>query len=185
MALAEAALDAVDEVVLVMPRSFPHKSYEGVGLAERIALVRQAVDARAGFSVAITEGGLFIDIARECRADYGDDCRFWFICGRDAAERIVGWDYGDGATIGEQLREFGLLVADRQGEYAPPAEHGSRIQRLAVPGDWDEVSATAIRDRIRSGADWASLVPEQIAGKVERLYGRSLTILESRSRETP
>jgi hypothetical protein len=41
------------------------------------------------------------------------------MCGRDAAERIVGWDYGDGPPIQDQLNEFRLLVASREGEYSP------------------------------------------------------------------
>ena len=106
VALAEAALGELDEVLLVMPREFPHKVYEGVGLGERIELVRRAVDGRTGLSVAISDGGLFVDIARECRDHYGYDCALWFLCGRDAAERIVNWDYGAEGRFAEQLEEF-------------------------------------------------------------------------------
>ena len=41
-----------------------------------------------GFEVEVSSGGLFIDIARECRARR-DDADIWLLCGRDAAERIV------------------------------------------------------------------------------------------------
>lgn len=172
LALAEAALTQaeLDEVVLVMPRQFPHKAYEGVGLADRIALVRDAVTGRPGFSVAISEGGLFVEIARDARDDYGYDAELWFLCGRDAAERIVNWDYGAEGRFAEQLTEFGLLVAERQGRYAPPAEYAGRIRPLPLPGDWNDVSATEIRARIADGRPWAHLVPEPIVAKVYSLY---------------
>jgi nicotinate-nucleotide adenylyltransferase len=172
LALVEAALAHVDEVLLVMPRQFPHKAYEGVSLPERIDLVRRAVEERPRHSVAITEGGLFIEIARECRLEYGADCELWFLCGRDAAERIAAWDYCDGQAFDEQLNEFGLLVADRQGRYQPAAGHANRIRPLDLAGDWNEVSATEIRDRIRNGRPWRHLVPDAITAHVERLYSK-------------
>ena len=132
LALAEAALAHVDHVLLVMPRELPHKRYEGVGLEQRLALVERAVNGR--HSIAISDGGLFIDIARECRDAYGSSCEPWFICGRDAAERIVNWDYGAGAGIADQLREYGLLVADRHGRYEPPPQLLHRVRRLESGG---------------------------------------------------
>src|SRR5687768_3337660 len=94
LALAEAALKAADEVVWVLPRQFPHKEYRGVTLEQRAELLAALAGSEARFSAAITDGGLFIDIARECRAAYGADVDIWVVCGRDAAERIVNWDYG-------------------------------------------------------------------------------------------
>ncbi|MBM3795651.1 MAG: hypothetical protein FJW31_16710 [Acidobacteria bacterium] len=173
IALAEAALETagLDEVLLVMPRQFPHKAYAGVGLEDRIGLVRDAVAGREGFSVAVSNGGLFVEIARDARGDYGYDAELWFLCGRDAAERIVGWDYGAEGRFAEQLNEFGLLVAERQGRYLPPDEFTVRIRPLPVPGDWNDVSATEIRARITGGRPWAHLVPEPIVAKVSSLYG--------------
>ena len=172
LALADAALAELDEVLLAMPREFPHKAYEGVGLEDRIELVRRSVAGRARLSVAITEGGLFVDIARECRPHYGHACDLWFLCGRDAAERIVNWDYGAEGRFAEQLNEFGLLVAERQGRYEPPEEYRGRIRPLELGADWNEVSATEIRERIRAGGDWAALVPAPIVEEVRRLYLR-------------
>ncbi len=177
VALAEAALDELDEVLLVMPRQLPHKSYEGVGLEDRMAMVRRSVETLDRFSVAISDGGLFIEIARECRPHYGNDCDLWFLCGRDAAERIVTWDYGAEGRFAEQLNEFGLLVAERQGCYALPEEYRERIRPLRLRGDWNEVSATEIRQRIQAGHDWTHLVPEAIAEDVRRLYCANPTLI--------
>jgi nicotinate (nicotinamide) nucleotide adenylyltransferase len=168
-ALAKAALSAVDEVVFAMPRRFPHKAYEWVGLEDRIELVRRVADQAAGLSVAVTEGGLFVEMAREARAHYGD-AELWFICGADAAERIVGWNYGHGCGIQSQLGEFGLLVAERQTRYAPPEELADRIRHLEMGQDWSELSSTEIRRRIVEGMNWEHLVPEGIAEHVARVY---------------
>lgn len=168
LALARAALAQVDEVVFVLPRVFPHKAYEGPGFAERLRMLELALQDELRCSIAASERGLFIDIARECREVYGPGPELYFLCGRDAAERVVHWDYGGGAPIAEQLREFQLLVAQREGEYEPPPELRDRIHPLAMEADW--VSATEVRKRIGSGQPWEHLVPEAIVPLARRAY---------------
>lgn len=170
LGLARAALSMVDEVVFVLPRAFPHKQYEGVGLAERLRLVEAATADEPRFSVAVSEGGLFIEIARECRQAYGPEPELWFLCGRDAAERFLHWDYGRPDAVEVMLREFGLLVADRGGRFEPPPVLASRIRRLPLPADYSEISATEVRNRVRAGRPWEHLVPESIAEQVRRIY---------------
>src|SRR5438270_8661990 len=70
LALARAALRHVDEVVFVLPRVFPHKTYSGASFAERVEMLRVAVAREEVFSIAAADGGLFAEIARECRAAY-------------------------------------------------------------------------------------------------------------------
>lgn len=171
VALGEAALAHVDLVLFTMPRRFPHKEYEAVGLEDRLALVIAATRAEPRFAVAISEGGLFIEMAREVRALFPSSDTPWLICGRDAAERIVGWEYGEGDSIDAQLCQYGLLVAARQGSYRPPKRLGERVKELAMPPDWDTVSATEVRLRIARGGNWRELVPEEVLSEVERLYG--------------
>ncbi len=170
LALARAALGSVDEVVFVLPRAFPHKQYEGVGLAERLRLVEAATAGEPRFSVAVSDGGLFLEIARECRAAYGSAVELWFLCGRDAAERFLQWDYGRPGAIQEMLNEFGLLVADRGGRYEPPPELAGRVRHLRLPTDYSDVSATEVRHRIRAGLPWEHLVPESAVDLVRRAY---------------
>lgn len=171
LALARAALTVVDEVILVMPRRFPHKGYEQVNLEQRIQLLRRAAASAEGrFSVAITEGGLFLEIAREARQAYPESV-FFFLCGRDAAERIVGWNYSGESPIEEQLSEFSLLVADRQGRYQAPVHLQDRVVRLELDNVFDAISATEVRRRIAEGRSWRHLVPDAIAEEIARLYG--------------
>ena len=69
----------------------------------------------------MAEGGLFVEIAREARVHY-PGAEIYLVCGRDAAERILTWDYGDPEFAEKMLHEFGLLVAPRSGEYVPPEQ---------------------------------------------------------------
>lgn len=171
LALAEAALAEVDEVLLVLPRSFPHKNYDGASFGQRSRMLRAAVERQPRLAAAISEGGLFIDIARECRTVYGPDVQLAFVCGRDAAERVVGWDYGNANAIKQMLEAFQLLVACRQGVYEPPMHLRRHIRHLALPAGWDAVSASDVRRRMREGAPWQHLVPEAILPVLNEMPG--------------
>lgn len=169
VALAEQALTHVDQVLLVLPRVFPHKDYGGASLDQRVELLRALAFGRPSLGVAVSDGGLFIEMAGEARLHFPDS-RLFFLCGRDAAERIISWDYDDPSTVERMLRQFSLLVAPRRGMYQPPAHLRQFVQVLGVCGD-DECSSTLVRETIRSGGDWQSLVPEEICETVERIYG--------------
>src|SRR5882724_12712763 len=103
VALADAAIKQVDEVIWVVPRVYPHKEFHGAALEDRVAMLKLA----GGNRIETTAGGLFIEIARELRQE---DTELSFVCGRDAAERIIHWDYGDPSAIDRMLEEFSLLV---------------------------------------------------------------------------
>lgn len=166
LALVDAARARVDEVVCVVPRAYPHKEFHGASLEDRLQMLRRASDR---YRVHVTEGGLFIDIARELRqAD--PDAELLFICGRDAAERIVNWDYGEHGAIERLMEEFQLLVASRQGAYHPPAHLNGRVRALDLDRDVDEISSTEVRRRIAAGEPWDHLVPETVADLVREIY---------------
>jgi nicotinic acid mononucleotide adenylyltransferase len=170
LALGEAALGHADEVLFVLPRAFPHKQYEKVGFTGRLRLLEEALAPYPRFSLAVSTGGLFIDIARESRQHYPRPTELLFLCGRDAAERIVNWDYGDPEAFRRQCKEYHLLVARRGNEYTPPPGFAACIHQLSLPADWDEVSATTVRERLATGEQWQHLVPPQIVPLVEKLY---------------
>jgi nicotinate-nucleotide adenylyltransferase len=170
LALARAGLAVTDEVLFVLPRVFPHKTYEAVGFTERLRMLEAALAGEPRFSIATTEGGLFVEIARECRTAYGVKTQLKFLCGRDAAQRIVNWDYGKPGTFKRMLREFELLVADRKGTYEPPPDMQDRVHRLPIACDYDDISASDVRGRIARGEAWEHLHPEAIVPLVRELY---------------
>ena len=168
LAMADAALTIADEVLFALPRAFPHKEYTGSEFETRLEWLRTALAGYPRFSLAVTEGGLFIEIAREARAAYGTSTELFLLCGRDAAERIVGWDYGEGDGIQKQLETFELLVASRGGVYEAPAHIRDRVRSIALPPELDEVSSSELRRRIRAGEPWRDLAPESIVHLIER-----------------
>lgn len=173
LALVDAALASrvAEEVLLVLPERFPHKEYGAVGVAQRVEMLEAVAASRPAVSVAISEGGLFLEIARECRQCYPPSTRLRFLCGRDAAERIAGWEYGDHAPpIERQLEEYELLVAPRRGVYIPPAHLAAKIHTLRIGEEYDEFSSTEVRERIAGGRAWESLVPAELVARIRELY---------------
>jgi nicotinic acid mononucleotide adenylyltransferase len=160
----------MDQVVLVLPRNFPHKDYADADFAQRAHMLRVSASSRPHLSAATSEGGLFHEIAQECRAAYGPDAQLALVCGRDAADRFVTWDYGDPHAIDRMLEVFQLLVASRPGPYEPPAHLQHRIRTLAMPDGLGAISASDVRHRIRAGLAWEHLVPPAIVPMVREIY---------------
>jgi nicotinic acid mononucleotide adenylyltransferase len=158
-AMAHAALAVAEEVVWVLARAMPHKEMEGASFETRVRWMVWMASRHERFSAALSEGGLFVEMAREARAATGAG-RVLVVCGRDAAERIVTWDYGTGEPIERQMEDFELLVAPRGGWYEPPERLAAGVHRLDLPAEFEEVSSTEVRRRMAAGEDWAELVPE-------------------------
>jgi len=164
----------------VLPQSFPHdKEYTGATLTQRAGLL-EAADGEA--SIATSQGGLYIEIAREFRAHFGPDTLISLLCGRDAAERILTWDYGRKGVVDELLTEFELLVAPRGGDFLAPGQWRHRIHPLEVSADMNEISSTELRRRIVEGEAWEHLVPEAIRDRVREIYSCSVVSRNARSR---
>lgn len=168
LALAGAARDHVDEILYVVPRVFPHKEHFGATVEQRVEMLA-SLELTIPSSIAVTGQGLFVDIARECRDEFGNT-RLFFLCGRDAAERILTWDYGRPGVVEEMLNEFELLVASRGGDFRPPPEFLHRIHALDIPSGNDQISSTEVRDRIARGEAWEHLVPQGIIQRVREIY---------------
>jgi nicotinate-nucleotide adenylyltransferase len=170
LALARAALSQVGEVVFVLPKIFPHKPYHGAPFAQRVEMLHAALANEPAFSIASADSGLFVEIAAECREAYGEDVRLTFLCGRDAAERVLNWDYGGPEALNKMLRQFDLLVAARRGEFEIVANARHSVKILALDGEFDHVSSTEVRRRIAQGLAWEHLAPEGARELVRRVY---------------
>lgn len=171
LALARAGLQAAGEVLLVLPRTFPHKDLAGPALDQRLAWLLRVAESDPRFSVALSDGGLFIEMAREAkrlRPEAGD---IFLLCGSDAAERIIAWPYPAETGIEAQLREYRLLVAARDGRFAAPPRLAHAVTTLLLEEDCSLISSSEVRRRAEAGEDWAALVPASIAEEVGRVYG--------------
>jgi nicotinic acid mononucleotide adenylyltransferase len=170
LALAEAALDFSDEVLLVLPRVFPHKEFDQAGFGLRLDWLRRIASNRAGLGVGVAEGGLFLEMARALRAADTQVEQVYIVCGRDAAERFLDWPYDREPDASEQLREFSLLVAPRGEPFVPSAPLRGSIHMLKLDPKLSGISSTEIRRRIRDGEPWKHLVPDEIASEVRGIY---------------
>ncbi len=164
LALADAAAKILDEVVFVVPRAHPHKEFHGAALEDRIEMLKLAGSRHR---VETAPGGLFIEIARALRQP---DAEIFFICGKDAAERVVDWDYGEAGAIEKILEEFSLLVAERGALYEPPAHLRHRVHHLKLDDNFSDVSSTEVRRRIASAEPWEYLVPPGITARIREIY---------------
>jgi nicotinate (nicotinamide) nucleotide adenylyltransferase len=170
VAIAHAALRRVDEVIWILPRAFPHKDFDGPGPEARLNMLRAVTESETRYSTAVTEGGLYLEMAEEARTVLGPEPEIELLCGRDAAERIAAWDYGEPGVFERMIARFPLLVAGRAGEYLPSAQHAERIVPLALEASFDEISSTEVRRRIQNGEPWRHLVPDSIADTIAALY---------------
>jgi nicotinic acid mononucleotide adenylyltransferase len=168
--IAQMTLREVDEVVWILPRALPHKKFDGAAFEARCGMLKALVREHTHFSAAVSDSGLYVDIAREARDHFRSKTKIVIVLGRDAAERIAGWDYGTPGVFDDLVRRHRLLVAARNGEYQPDRRHGGRISRLAMDAAWDEVSSSEVRRRIALGEDWQHLVHPAISGHIEHLY---------------
>ena len=169
VALANAALEVVDEVLLAIPRAFPHKQFDGATLDQRIAMICEIARSASRLSAGVADGGLFVDIAREAQRLYPGTDEIHLLCGRDAAERILTWDYGEPGFAERMLEEFRLLVAPREGPYEAP-ESLRRVVRSLPVGGYDDCSSTRLREALASGGDWQRLAPPEIAHIIREIY---------------
>ena len=173
IALAEASIQQhhLDQIIFLLPEVFPHKEYTGASFQQRLALLQAALSGKRQCAIASSDRGLFVEIAKAVRDKYGPGVEIHLICGRDAAERIVNWDYGDGPDFARQLEQFQMLVGSRGEGYGVPAGLEGRIHRVEMPPELGEVSATEVRLAIRQDDAWEHLVPAAVA---EEIVGRVL-----------
>ena len=166
--MALVALDHADEVVLTLAARMPHKEMEPGEIERRLEWMRLLAEVDERISVALTGGGLFVDMARAAKAAAGVE-RVSIVCGRDAAERAMGWDYGDGAGFAEQLSEFTMLVAPRMGWLEVTETLAGRIVQIDLEEEFQQLSSTEARHRIAEGARWEDLIPARIAERLRAL----------------
>lgn len=159
-------------MIWILPRTFPHKGFEHASFESRRAMLERIAQEDHRFSAAVSEGGLYAEIAREARDFLGPEPDIALVLGRDAAERIAGWDYGVPGYFDDFLREYKLLVAARSGEYVPSPLHADRISTLTMSASWDDVSSTELRRRIDAGEEWHDLAPPSLTLMIEQLYRR-------------
>ncbi|MBW1981361.1 MAG: nicotinate-nicotinamide nucleotide adenylyltransferase [Deltaproteobacteria bacterium] len=170
LVLSESARDQakLHEVLLVLSKTPPHKVIFGASLPQRLEMMRLAVEEYPFISIGLCSHGLFLDICSALKQVYPAGTEFFFITGRDAAERILSWPYHDPAAALEQMfSSFQLLVFPRQGPLVLPQEQllqrcAERIHQLRTPAAISHISSSLVRQYVREGKPFRHLVPEKV-----------------------
>lgn len=180
IALAEQAQQSfeLDEVLFVLPEQLPHRQPEEASFDDRAAMLRAALASHPHFSLGISSHGLFLDIARALQPHYPRDLRLLFLSGADAAERILRWQYPDReAALREMFDRFALVIARRAGELRwredpQLAPFAARLHALEMPPEYQDVSASRVREACRQGESLEGLVPPVVVAYIrgKKLY---------------
>lgn len=194
LAIARCARDALRSDVHLMPAADPpHRPPPGASAADRVAMLRLALEGEHGLCLDLRELGRdgpswTIATLRALREDIGAAQPVALLLGADSFASLPGWK--DWQAL------FGLahfVVASREGTPLeaglPPALAAALQDRLAhsaaalaqAPGGkvlflrqpLHPQAASDIRARIAGGRPWAALLPPGVAAYIRRhgLYG--------------
>lgn len=168
--VAQAVMEALglSQVRFVVAREQPFKhGRHAASAAQRAAMVELAIAGDPRFALERVElerpgPSYTIDTLRTLRARE-PEAEFALLVGADAASELPTWR--EGADIPCLAR---VVAFSRAGAPAPAGTHVWRT--VAVPAI--DISATAVRDRVRTGRSVRYWVPEAVAGYIaaERLY---------------
>jgi nicotinate-nucleotide adenylyltransferase len=161
----------LDRVLLMPVSAPPHKRAPGdPGAEERLELCRLAAEGEPGVEASdleVLRGGASytVDTLRSLHEAHPGD-ELTFIVGGDMARSLPAW-----REPAEILRLARLAVAEREGagradiEAAlAPIAAGDRIRYFDMPRI--DVSSSAVRARVASGAPLRHLVPDTVLGRI-------------------
>lgn len=174
MAARESAAAFALERVLFVPTGEPWQKDDYSAPEDRFMMVVLATSADPLLAVSRIEldrsGPTYtVDTLEALRAFYGEDVRFFFILGADAALNLGTW-----VGLDRLAALTDIVAVTRPGSDLAGLERGDgwpEVHRLDVEGL--DVSSTALRERLRRGEDVGSLVPSPVAAYIEArgLYG--------------
>jgi nicotinic acid mononucleotide adenylyltransferase len=137
-------------------------------------MMQLAVADRPYATVGLSSHGLFLDIYEALRRVYPPETEVFFLTGRDAAERILTWDYDDApAALQQMFTSFQLIVCDRAGTFQLPNDpllgpYRQRIHRCPLSDNLDHISSTAVRQRLQQGHAIDAFVPAAVAAYIQQ-----------------
>ncbi|MBI5865164.1 MAG: nicotinate (nicotinamide) nucleotide adenylyltransferase, partial [Planctomycetes bacterium] len=166
----------VDRIVLIPCANPPHKRGDDLApAAHRVRMCELAVGGDPRYSVDDWETrqpgpNYTLLTIRHFRGQIGSDLPLYWLIGMDSLRDLPTWYY-----IGELAAECTLVTAGRPGTPLPDlaplrklvaAAEVARIEAHILETPLFDISATDIRERIRRGAPFASLVPDAVAAYV-------------------
>ncbi len=174
LAAALAARDALhlDEVLLVVANDPWKKSLREIApAADRLALVEAAVEGEyrlVACDAEIVRGGTSytVDTLDQLSRSM-PGARLFLIVGTDILNEMESWERS------ERLSELAKVAVITRAGSSPPAGAIARWRAEVVWAETPDVSSTAIREKLRSGAAAEGLVPPPVSALIASrgLYG--------------
>jgi len=161
----------LNKVIFVPAGTPPHKTVEGgVSVADRLNMVRLALEGEDGFEVStyeIDKGGVSysIDTIKHFKEKYGADTELFFLTGSDSTESLSSWK-----DIDEILDLVTFVIGARPG-WEPGDAYKGRVRHIVIPRV--DVSSSMVRERIKSREPIDHLVPVSVVKYIRNrgLYG--------------
>ena len=187
LALAREARQQLElECVILMPAGAPWQRQAEASAQDRLAMVHLAAATEPGLAVDDREirraGPTYtIDTVRELRAEWGDERPLWVILGADAFLHLHTWHRWQELLAQTHLAVFCRPGAPLEAERIPPPLRPAYEARRCTPAAEKgaagsiafcrmpmlDVSATGIREAIRSGRSAADLLPRPVLDYIE------------------
>ena len=177
---------ALDKVLMVPAHVPPHRGAPGVGAADRLAMLKAGIGDTACLAAdgreLQREGPSYsVDTLAQLRDELGESARLVMAVGHDAFLKLAEWhaperlfDHahvvvierpGHAAELPDALKALldGREAVDSDSLFARPA---GGVLRLALPSRM-AISATDVRQRLRSGRSIRYLVPEKVESFIQ------------------
>ena len=180
--IAEVACESfnLEKVIFVPAKVPPHKQHEVIDSRHRYAMTAAAVSDNPNFEISDVEmrregPSYTVDTIQHFKVLYGPNIEFYFIAGTDTIRALPTWKF-----IEELLDEVHFIGATRpDGSSAidetlailgPKARE--KIHLMEVPEM--KLSATYLRERLRSGKTVRYMLPKCVVEYIEEhhIYGK-------------
>lgn len=180
--IAELACESfnLEKVIFVPARIPPHKQHDVIDSHHRYAMTAAAVSDNPNFEISDVEmrregPSYTVDTIQHFKVIYGKNVEFYFIAGTDTIRALPTWKF-----IEELLDEVHFIGATRpDGSSAidetlailgPKARE--KIHLMEVPEM--KLSATYLRERLRSGKTVRYMLPKCVVEYIEEnhIYGK-------------
>ena len=177
----------LDEILALAGAANADKSAYECSLEDRLRMLALTFENERRVSIGVSSHAFFVDMIDALDRAYPRQTDLHFVVGFDTFERVV--DREDRYTQ-KYHRKFGdrvealryllvrsrLIVAGRRGAGAPDIralveddlpELAGRVSYLDTPADIGEMSATQVRDRVRTGLEIDGLVPPAVESYIK------------------
>ncbi len=175
--LARAAREALqaDAVLLIPARVSPLKTDPGTSAADRLQMLRLATQGETHFQIDDRElrrtgKSYTFDTLRELQTQ-NPTARYTLLLGQDQLATFHSWHHvqqilamAQVALLGRPGTSLDAGLAAVEAKLGPPT--AQRLRAALLPTPLIEISATAIRARVKQGLPISYLVPEPVAAYI-------------------